>query len=170
VDHDEKRNGRPIVAVLDFSNPAPERGSTGAKVVYPETQAQGGYPVYHVASLFTPIETSRMRGLLGGMGTEESITLRLPPMRHGSSVESESDLDTARQTASQTTISPVPDPIPLAMALWRLRLWRGEGWTGPSPSGDPRGDDTDVREQERQKGRVVQGFRTVQDVLHAKWP
>jgi hypothetical protein len=31
-------------------------------------------------------------------------------------------------------------------------------------------DEADVREQECQKGRVVQGFKTVQDVLHAKWP
>jgi hypothetical protein len=154
----------PILAVLDFtgSQDDSQTGST-SKITYPENQ-EGGYPVYHVPSLFTSSEAAQMRRLFAGIGLEEAmISLHLPRSTHDTSVSETTE-------AQQPTIDPcIPDPIPLAIALWRFRLWRGDGWTGP-PTGDMGEDDVRAMARELEKGRVVQGFKTVQGVLHAKWP
>ncbi|KAJ9119331.1 hypothetical protein QFC24_005802 [Naganishia onofrii] len=89
------------------------------------------------------------------------------------------------------------DAVKLFIALWRLRLWNGMGWTVPlglttsaptaiavldkKPKRDDLGrqarhaEETTGREeaaykvQEQFKGQVVQGFQVVQGVMHGKW-
>ncbi|KAJ9095244.1 hypothetical protein QFC21_005610 [Naganishia friedmannii] len=86
------------------------------------------------------------------------------------------------------------DGIPLFIALWRLRLWSGMGWTVsdtiPTPTttsardkkmkkdnldGQTRHIDVEAEREEGYKvreqtlGQVVQGFQVVQGVMHGKW-
>ena len=147
-----------VMAVFDFCVPTatdtadpPEathrlNGST-ISMMYPLVSASSAlpasaYPIYYIPRLFSPDDTLAIRRLLGeALATTTSIALCHSP---------------AAQTGA--------DPVPLGIALWRLRLWHGGGWTIPS-------DGVDTAAQEDvQHGRVVQGFKTVQGVLHSRWP
>lgn len=86
--------------------------------------------------------------------------------------------------------------IPLFIALWRLRLWNGMGWTVPDPvdatstmataavgkklkgsinmgrgghKNEAETEDAGLKAREQAAGQVVQGFNLVQGVMHAKW-
>lgn len=52
------------------------------------------------------------------------------------------------------------------IALWRLRLWFGYGWTVPCGADSA----LDGAEEEQLRGCTLQGFKSVQGVFHAKWP
>lgn len=54
----------------------------------------------------------------------------------------------------------------LFIALWRLRLWFGQGWTIPGPADSA----MQGAEDERSRGCIVQGFKSIQGVFHTKWP
>ncbi|KAJ9107191.1 hypothetical protein QFC19_002851 [Naganishia cerealis] len=75
--------------------------------------------------------------------------------------------------------------VQLFIALWRLRLWKGLGWTVPAVSDerqkkgslghnrrelDVEAETNDVHmRQEESAGQVLQGFDLVQGVMHGKW-
>lgn len=157
-DFPQHRASDSVLAVLDFRDPTAAdtgdpseathrlNGST-ISMMYPLVSASSAlpasaYPVYIIPRLFSSDNTLAIRRLLGeALATATRIALCQPP--------------TAHQGA---------DPVPLGIALWRLRLWHGGGWTIPSDGADSAAQE-DVRH-----GRVVEGFKTVQGVLHSRWP
>ncbi|KAJ9112721.1 hypothetical protein QFC22_006223 [Naganishia vaughanmartiniae] len=106
----------------------------------------------------------------------------------GHSAEIESDnvqFDTGAGVEGREKSS---DGVSLFIALWRLRLWNGMGWTVPVATTadkklkrddldsqtrhvDEKTENEDVARQVREqtKGQVVQGFDVVQGVMHGKW-
>jgi hypothetical protein len=59
------------------------------------------------------------------------------------------------------------DVTRLFIALWRLRLWFGYGWTVPNNRADHK---VPGGEEEQSRGCILQGFKSVQGVFHTKWP
>jgi hypothetical protein len=60
----------------------------------------------------------------------------------------------------------IQDGTRLFIALWRLRLWFGHGWTVSGPVNSA----IQGAEEEQSRGCIVQGFKSIQGVFHKKWP
>lgn len=161
-------------SALDGQTATPISSASDAPLNYPDsyTGTQGtAYPIYKINSLFPPEESSIIRQTMNRfVPTNGKVALCYP-----------------RSLAAHGAA----DPVPLGLALWRLRLWNGYAWTVPSAdtsilstgvtrNTSPKGDRINnftigevvrcLQDEERMRGRVVQGFKTVEDVLHAKWP
>ncbi|GHJ89430.1 hypothetical protein NliqN6_5832 [Naganishia liquefaciens] len=137
----------PTVSEIDASSEATQRTNEPAiSMIHPLVSdslglAASAYPIYAIPRLFASNDVLTIRKLLGGNSQTASMIALYQPA-------------TKRQGA---------DPIPLGIALWRLRLWHGGGWTIPS-SGNLQG------QEQAHEGRIVQGFKTVQGALHSRWP
>jgi hypothetical protein len=173
--------GRALYAIIDLcrvgeSSPALTPGkSTGTTtwslpsypdmpVVYPPSSpsdtAAAPFPVFRLERMFTA-------------DMHEAIDLALQPLLSTGSAKaaavallSTNEIDSESRPSATAESGRCDDVTRLFVALWRLRLWYGYGWTVSGPADSA----MQGAEEETSRGCILQGFKSVQGVFHTKWP